>query len=162
MSDLASIEQYGYLAINSCNVFIDGINAKGKETANLLGHTNLFAAGIAHSGAYNRTLTPFGFQGEARTYWEARGVYNEMSPFNYADKIKTPLLLTHGMNDENSGTFPIQSERLYSAIKGHGGTVRLVLLSNEFHGYRSRESLMHTFYEQDAWLEKYVKNKGKH
>jgi dipeptidyl aminopeptidase/acylaminoacyl peptidase len=130
-------------------------------TANLLAHTKLFAAGIARSGAYNRTLTPFGFQGEARTYWQAMDVYNKMSPFNYADKIKTPLLMTHGIDDDNSGTFPIQSERLYSAIKGHGGTVRLVLLPKEFHGYRSRESVLHTFYEQDAWLEKYVKNKKK-
>lgn len=128
-------------------------------TANLLAHTNLFAAGIARSGAYNRTLTPFGFQAEARTYWQAMDVYHKMSPFNYADKIKTPLLITHGIDDDNSGTFPIQSERLYSAIKGHGGTVRLVMLPKEFHGYRSRESVMHTFYEQDAWLEKYVKNK---
>lgn len=128
-------------------------------TANLLAHTNLFAAGIARSGAYNRTLTPFGFQGEARTYWQAMDVYNKMSPFNYADKIKTPLLLTHGIDDDNSGTFPIQSERLYSAIKGHGGTVRLVLLPKEFHGYRSRESILHTFWEMDSWLEKYVKNK---
>jgi dipeptidyl aminopeptidase/acylaminoacyl peptidase len=128
-------------------------------TANLLAHTKLFAAGIARSGAYNRTLTPFGFQGEARTFWEATDVYNRMSPFNYADKIKTPLLLTHGIDDDNSGTFPIQSERLYSAIKGHGGTVRLVLLPKEFHGYRSRESVLHTFWEQDQWLEKYVKNK---
>lgn len=128
-------------------------------TANLLAHTKLFAAGIARSGAYNRTLTPFGFQGEARTYWQATDVYNKMSPFNYADKIKTPLLMTHGIDDENSGTFPIQSERLYSAIKGHGGTVRLVLLPKEFHGYRSRESILHTFWEQDQWLEKYVKNK---
>lgn len=128
-------------------------------TANLLAHTKLFAAGIARSGAYNRTLTPFGFQGEVRTYWQAMDVYNKMSPFNYADKIKTPLLMTHGIDDENSGTFPIQSERLYSAIKGHGGTVRLVLLPKEFHGYRSRESILHTFWEQDQWLEKYVKNK---
>jgi len=128
-------------------------------TANLLAHTDLFAAGIARSGAYNRTLTPFGFQGEARTYWQAMDVYNKMSPFNYADKIKTPLLMTHGIDDDNSGTFPIQSERLYSAIKGHGGTVRLVMLPKEFHGYRSRESVLHTFWEQDRWLEKYVKNK---
>ncbi len=126
-------------------------------SVNLLAHTNLFAAGIARSGAYNRTLTPFGFQGERRTYWEAPEVYNTMSPFNYADNIKTPLLITHGMIDDNSGTFPIQSERLYSAIKGHGGTVRLVMLPMEFHGYRSRESVLHTFWEQDAWLEKYVK-----
>lgn len=128
-------------------------------TANLLAHTKLFAAGIARSGAYNRTLTPFGFQGESRTYWEAPEVYNTMAPFNYADKIKAPILLTHGIDDDNSGTFPIQSERLYSAIKGHGGTVRLVMLPKEFHGYRSRESILHTFWEQDQWLEKYVKNK---
>lgn len=128
-------------------------------TANLLAHTDLFAAGIARSGAYNRTLTPFGFQGEVRTFWQSPEVYNNMSPFNYANKIKLPLLITHGMDDENSGTFPVQSERLYAAIKGHGGTVRLVLLPKEFHGYRSRESVLHTFYEQDAWLEKYVKNR---
>lgn len=128
-------------------------------TANLLAHTNLFAAGIARSGAYNRTLTPFGFQAESRTFWQAPDVYGKMSPFYYADKIKTPLLMTHGMDDENSGTFPIQSERLYSAIKGHGGTVRLVMLPKEFHGYRSRESILHTFWEQDQWLEKYVKNR---
>lgn len=128
-------------------------------TANLLAHTKLFAAGIARSGAYNRTLTPFGFQGEERTFWQVPEVYSKMSPFNYADKIKTPLLLTHGIDDDNSGTFPIQSERLYSAIKGHGGTVRLVMLPKEFHGYRSRESILHTFWEQDSWLENYVKNK---
>ena len=128
-------------------------------TVNLLAHTDLFAAGIARSGAYNRTLTPFSFQGESRTYWQAPDVYNKMAPFNYADKIKTPLLLTHGIDDDNSGTFPIQSERLYSAVKGFGGTVRLVMLPKEFHGYRSRESVLHTFWEQDQWLEKYVKNR---
>ena len=128
-------------------------------TANLLAHTDLFAAGIARSGAYNRTLTPFGFQGERRTFWEAPEIYGGMSPFYYADKIKTPLLITHGMDDENSGTCPVQSERLYSAIKGHGGTVRLVMLPKEFHGYRSRESVLHTFWEQDQWLETYVKNR---
>ncbi|SEL40094.1 alpha/beta hydrolase family protein [Parapedobacter koreensis] len=130
-------------------------------TANLLAHTDLFAAGIARSGAYNRTLTPFGFQGEARTYWQAKDVYDAMSPFTYASQIKAPLLMTHGMDDENSGTFPIQSERLYAAIKGHGGVVRLVLLPKEFHGYRSREGVLHTFWEQDQWLENYVKNKEK-
>lgn len=128
-------------------------------TANLLAHTDLFAAGIARSGAYNRTLTPFGFQGEARTYWQAKDTYDAMSPFTYAPQIKRPLLLTHGMDDENSGTFPIQSERLYAAIKGHGGIVRLVMLPKEFHGYRSREGVLHTFWEQHQWLEKYVKNR---
>ena len=128
-------------------------------TANLLAHTDLFAAGIARSGAYNRTLTPFGFQAEPRTFWEAPEVYGRMSPFNYADRIKTPLLMTHGIDDDNSGTFPVQSERLYAAIKGHGGTVRLVMLPKEFHGYRSRESILHTYWEQDQWLETYVKHR---
>ncbi|SEK18567.1 S9 family peptidase [Parapedobacter koreensis] len=129
-------------------------------TANLLAHTNLFAAGIARSGAYNRTLTPFGFQAEPRTYWEAPEVYYQMSPFSFADKIKTPILLIHGMDDDNSGTFPINSERLYAAIKGHGGTIRLVFLPKELHGYRAKESVFHTLWEMDQWLEKYVKNKA--
>lgn len=128
-------------------------------TANLLAHSDLFAAGIARSGAYNRTLTPFGFQSEKRTYWHAKPVYDRMSPFTYADKIKAPLLITHGIDDENSGTFPVQSERLYAAIKGNAGTVRLVMFPYEFHGFRARESIMHVLWEQDRWLEKYVKNK---
>lgn len=128
-------------------------------TANLLAHTDLFAAGLARSGAYNRTFTPFGFQNERRTYWEAHDVYTRMSPFSYAHQIKTPILLIHGMDDENSGTFPIQSERLYNAIKGHGGTARLVFLPKEFHGYRAKESILHTLWEMDQWLETYVKNR---
>ncbi|MCH7404264.1 alpha/beta hydrolase family protein [Belliella aquatica] len=128
-------------------------------TANLLSHTNLFAAGIARSGAYNRTLTPFGFQYEQRTYWEAPDVYNTMAPFMHADKVKTPILLIHGMADNNSGTFPIQSERYYNALKGHGATTRLVFLPHESHGYSAEESILHTLYEQHQWLEKYVKNK---
>jgi dipeptidyl aminopeptidase/acylaminoacyl peptidase len=128
-------------------------------TAHLLAHTPYFAAGLARSGAYNRTFTPFGFQQEERTYWQAPELYYTLSPFSYADKIKTPLLLIHGMDDENSGTFPIQSERFYNAIKGHGGTTRLVMLPKEFHGYRAKESIMHTLWEMDQWLEKYVKNR---
>ncbi|KLT66407.1 peptidase S9 [Pedobacter sp. BMA] len=128
-------------------------------TANLLAHTNLFAAGIARSGAYNRTLTPFGFQNEDRTYWQVPQLYYEMSPFSYADKIKTPLLLIHGDSDDNTGTYPINSERLFAAIKGAGGTVRFVFLPYEAHGYRGKENILHTLWEQDQWLEKYVKNK---
>ncbi|PST81605.1 S9 family peptidase [Pedobacter yulinensis] len=128
-------------------------------TANLLAHTNMFAAGIARSGAYNRTLTPFGFQNEERTYWQAPALYYEMSPFSYADKIKTPLLLIHGDSDDNPGTFPINSERLFNAIKGAGGTTRFVFLPYEAHGYRGRENILHTLWEQDRWLETYVKNK---
>jgi dipeptidyl aminopeptidase/acylaminoacyl peptidase len=129
-------------------------------TGNLLAHSDLFAAGIARSGAYNRTLTPFGFQAEERTYWEAPSVYFNMSPFNFADKIKEPILLIHGEADNNSGTYPMQSERMYAALKGHGATVRLVMLPAESHGYRARESVMHMAWEMDEWLEKYVKNRN--
>lgn len=128
-------------------------------TVNLLAHCDLFAAGIARSGAYNRSLTPFGFQSEPRTYWEATDLYNKMSPFNYADQIKTPLLMIHGIADNNQGTFPIQSERLYVALKGLGATTRLVLLPLESHGYAARESLLHMLWEMNTWMDKYVKNK---
>jgi dipeptidyl aminopeptidase/acylaminoacyl peptidase len=127
-------------------------------TANLLAHTNLFKAGIARSGAYNRTLTPFGFQNEDRNYWQAPDLYNSMSPFMYADKIKAPILLVHGEMDDNTGTYPIQSERMFNAIKGHGGTVKYVSLPYEAHGYRGRENILHMLNEQFTWLEKYVKN----
>ena len=125
-------------------------------TANLLAHTTLFHAGVAESGAYNRTLTPFGFQAERRTFWEAPDVYTKMSPFWFADKIKTPLLLIHGEADDNTGTFPIQSERLYAAVRGNGGTVRLVMLPSEAHGYRGRETMEHVLYEELAWFDKYL------
>lgn len=128
-------------------------------TANLLAHSRLFAAGIARSGAYNRTLTPFGFQAEPRTYWEAPDIYYNMSPFMHADQVKDPLLMIHGIADNNSGTFPIQSERFYSALKGHGATARLVMLPHESHGYQARESVLHMLWETHQWLEKYVKNK---
>jgi dipeptidyl aminopeptidase/acylaminoacyl peptidase len=126
-------------------------------TANLLAHSDMFRAGIARSGAYNRTLTPFGFQAEERTYWEAPDVYFKMSPFSYADKIKTPILLIHGEADDNQGTFPVQSERFYVALKGHGATVRLVFLPLEAHGYEAHESLSHMLWEMNRWLDTYVK-----
>ncbi len=127
-------------------------------TANLLAHSDLFRLGIARSGAYNRTLTPFGFQAEERTLWEAPETYIEMSPFMYADKINEPILLIHGAADNNTGTFPMQSERFYDALKGHGATARLVMLPAESHGYRARESVMHMLYEMTDWLDRYVKN----
>jgi len=127
-------------------------------TANLLAHSDLFKAGIARSGAYNRTLTPFGFQNEERTYWQAPEIYYKMSPFSYADKIKTPILLIHGEADNNTGTFPVQSERFFSALKGQGATVRFVLLPLESHGYQGRESVLHMFWEMNNWLNTYVKN----
>jgi len=127
-------------------------------TANLLAHTDLFKAGIARSGAYNRTLTPFGFQNEDRTYWQAPQLYFDMSPFSYANKIKTPILLIHGEMDDNQGTFPINSERLFNAIKGHGGTTRFVYLPYEAHGYRAKENILHMIWETNKWLDTYVKN----
>jgi len=128
-------------------------------TANLLAHSRLFKAGVARSGAYNRTLTPFGFQAEQRTYWEAQDIYTTMSPFTHANKIKDPILLIHGMADNNTGTFPIQSERMYAALKGNGATVRYVQLPAESHGYAARESIGHTLAETVAWLDQHVKAK---
>ncbi len=125
-------------------------------TANLLAHTDLFAAGIARSGAYNRTLTPFGFQSERRSFWEVPNVYDQVSPFRYADQITAPLLIVHGEQDSNSGTFPVQSERLYQAIQGTGGTARLVILPFESHGYVARESVLHVLAEQFAWLDRWM------
>ena len=127
-------------------------------TANLLVHSDLFRTGIARSGAYNRTLTPFGFQSEQRNYWEATEVYTEMSPFTYANKLNEPILLIHGEADDNSGTFPVQSERFYAALKGLGATARYVTLPLEAHGYRARESVGHTLWEMTRWLDQYVKN----
>jgi dipeptidyl aminopeptidase/acylaminoacyl peptidase len=127
-------------------------------TANLLAHSNLFKAGVARSGAYNRTLTPFGFQSERRTFWEAPDMYLRISPFAFADKIKTPILLIHGEADDNTGTFPIQSERMYQAIKGNGGTVRYGTLPYEAHGYLGLESVEHVQWEMLQWFDKYVKN----
>jgi dipeptidyl aminopeptidase/acylaminoacyl peptidase len=127
-------------------------------TANLLAHSRLFRAGFAESGAYNRTLTPFGFQSERRTFWEVPDLYAKMSPFWYADKVKDPILLMHGEADDNSGTFPIQSERFYMALKGYGATVRYVTLPNEAHGYAARETLLDVLAERINWFDKYVKN----
>jgi dipeptidyl aminopeptidase/acylaminoacyl peptidase len=126
-------------------------------TANLLAHSDLFRAGIARSGAYNRTLTPFGFQNERRTLWEAPDMYLKNSPFLAANKLKEPLLLIHGEADNNSGTFPLQSERFFEALKGTGGTVRLVMLPYESHAYEARESVEHTLHEMFAWFDRYVK-----
>jgi dipeptidyl aminopeptidase/acylaminoacyl peptidase len=155
----AAVHQLSSMGVGDSNrVAVGGHSYGAFMTVNLLAHTKLFKAGIARSGAYNRTLTPFGFQNEDRTYWQDPQLYYDMSPFNFADKITTPLLLVHGEMDDNSGTFPIQSERLYNAIKGQGGTVRYVVLPYEAHGYRGRENLLHLLYEEDAWLDKYVKN----
>lgn len=152
-----AVDAMGY--IDRERVAVGGHSYGAFMVANLLSHSNLFAAGIARSGAYNRTLTPFGFQSEERNYWEAPEVYYTMSPFMHAEKMKTPLLLIHGKADNNSGTYPMQSERYFNALKGLGATVRLVMLPKESHGYRAKESILHLLWEQDQWLEKYVKNK---
>ncbi len=154
-----AVDAMGY--IDRERVGVGGHSYGAFMVANLLSHSDLFSAGIARSGAYNRTLTPFGFQSEQRNYWEAPEVYYTMSPFMHADKMKTPLLLIHGKADNNSGTYPMQSERYFNALKGLGATVRLVMLPKESHGYRAKESILHMLWEQDQWLEKYVKNKEK-
>ena len=149
-----AIDRLGY--IDRQRVAVGGHSYGAFMVANLLSHSDLFAAGIARSGAYNRTLTPFGFQREERTYWDAPNVYNAMSPFMHADKMKTPLLLIHGEADNNSGTYPMQSERYFNALKGLGATARLVVLPKESHGYRAKESILHLLWEQDQWLQRYV------
>lgn len=157
----AAIEKAVEFGIDKDRVGVMGHSYGAFMTANLLAHSTLFKAGIARSGAYNRTLTPFGFQNERRTFWEAPEIYGKMSPFYHAEKIKTPLLMIHGAADSNPGTFPVQSERMYQAVRGTGGTVRLVLLPHEDHGYAARESIGHVLYEQIAWFDKYVKGTKK-
>lgn len=150
-----AVDSLGY--IDRTKVAIGGHSYGAFMTANLLTHTNLFACGIARSGAYNRTLTPFGFQSEQRNYWDVPAVYNTMSPFMNAEKMKTPLLLVHGEADNNPGTFTLQSERYFQALKGLGAPVRLVILPKESHGYVAKENILHLLWEQDQFLEKYLK-----
>ena len=148
---------HGEKLIDRKKVGVGGHSYGAFMTANLLAHCDLFAAGIGRSGAYNRTLTPFGFQSERRTLWEAKDIYIKLSPFLSANKINEPLLLVHGVNDSNPGTYPIQSKRLFHALKGLGGKARLVLLPLEDHGYRSIESSAHVVAESFDWFDKYVK-----
>lgn len=155
----AAIDEAARLGVvDPDRVGVGGHSYGGFMTANLLAHTDLFRAGVARSGAYNRTLTPFGFQGERRTFWQAPEIYTKMSPFVHANKINEPVLLIHGMADNNSGTYPIQSERLYQAIRGNGGRARLVMLPHESHGYAARESIEHVVAETVRWFDQHVKN----
>ena len=151
-----AVDKLGF--INRKKVAVGGHSYGAFMTANLLTHSNLFACGIARSGAYNRTLTPFGFQSEQRNFWDVPEVYAGMSPFNTADKMKTPMLLVHGDADNNPGTFTLQSERYFQALKGLGAPVRLVLLPKESHGYAAKDNILHLLWEQDQFLEKYLKN----
>jgi dipeptidyl aminopeptidase/acylaminoacyl peptidase len=155
----AAIDKAVELGVTDRNrVGVGGHSYGAFMTANLLAHSDLFRAGIARSGAYNRTLTPFGFQSERRPLWQAKDMYFQVSPFLHADKIKKPLLLIHGEADNNSGTFPMQSDRMYQAVRGNGGVVRYVSLPAESHGYQARESIEHTLYEMIRWFDKYVKD----
>ena len=159
MSAKAAIDKATEMGVTDPDrVGVGGHSYGAFMTVNLLAHSDLFRAGIARSGAYNRTLTPFGFQNERRTLWEAPDLYLKVSPFMFANKINEPLLMTHGEADDNTGTFPIQSERMYQALKGSGATVRLVMLPHEAHGYAGRESIEHVLYEMINWFDKYVKN----
>lgn len=151
-----AVDKLGY--INRKKVGVGGHSYGAFMTANLLSHSNLFACGIARSGAYNRTLTPFGFQSEQRNYWDVPEIYNGMSPFMNASKMKTPMLLTHGEADNNPGTFTLQTERYFQALKGLGAPVRMVILPKESHSYVAKENIMHLLWEQDQFLERYLKN----
>ena len=151
-----AVDNLGF--INRKKVAVGGHSYGAFMTANLLTHSSLFACGIARSGAYNRTLTPFGFQSEQRNYWENPAVYNDMSPFMNAQKMKTPLLLVHGEADNNPGTFTLQTERYFQALKGLGAPARMLILPKESHGYAAKENIMHLLWEQDQFLEKYLKN----
>jgi dipeptidyl aminopeptidase/acylaminoacyl peptidase len=159
MSAKAAIDKAAEMGVTDPErVGVGGHSYGAFMTANLLAHSDLFRAGIARSGAYNRTLTPFGFQSERRTIWEAPDLYMKVSPFLFANKINEPILFIHGEADDNPGTFPIQSERMYQAVKGNGGAVRLVTLPLEAHGYTGRETIEHVLYEMISWFDKYVKN----
>lgn len=155
---IAAVDALG--VVDRSRVGIAGHSYGAFMTANLLAHSDLFRAGIARSGAYNRTLTPFGFQSERRTLWEAPEVYSKVSPLYAADRIDEPILLIHGEIDDNPGTFPLQTERLFHALKGVGGTARMVVLPHEAHGYEGRESNLHVLWEQFAWFDEHVKNAG--
>ena len=154
----AAIDKADALGVIDPNrVGVGGHSYGAFMTANLLAHSTLFKAGIARSGAYNRTLTPFGFQSERRTLWEAPEMYLKVSPFMSANHFNAPILLIHGEADNNQGTFPIQSERLYAALKGNGQTVRYVTLPLESHGYLARESVEHTLWEMLRWFDRHLK-----
>nr|WP_315485199.1 prolyl oligopeptidase family serine peptidase [uncultured Undibacterium sp.] len=150
-----AVDALGY--IDRKKVAVGGHSYGAFMTANLLTYSKLFACGIARSGAYNRTLTPFGFQSEQRNYWETPEVYTKMSPFMNADKMKTPILLVHGEADNNPGTFTLQTERYFQALKGLGAPARMVILPKESHGYAARENILHLLWEQDQFLEKCLK-----
>ena len=150
-----AVDALGY--IDRTKVAVGGHSYGAFMTANLLTHSDDFACGIARSGAYNRTLTPFGFQSEQRNYWDNPDIYNTMSPFMNAEKMKKPILLIHGEADNNPGTFTLQTERYFQAIKGLGGNARMVILPKESHGYQAKKNLMHMLWEQEQFLDKYLK-----
>jgi dipeptidyl aminopeptidase/acylaminoacyl peptidase len=152
----SAVDELQRLGVTDDRVAVGGHSYGAFMTANLLAHSRRFKAGIGRSGAYNRLLTPFGFQSEERTLWEAPDTYVTMSPFMHADKVEAPLLLLHGESDNNPGTFPIQSERLFQALKGLGKTAKLVVLPLESHGYAAKENVLHMCYEMDTWLEKHM------
>ena len=159
MDAKAAVDKAVEMGVTDRNrVGVGGHSYGAYMTDNLLAHSDIFKAGIAESGAPNRTLTPFGFQNERRTIWDDPDLYIKMSPFMFANKIKSPLLLIHGEADDNTGTFPIQSERMYEAVRGNGGTVRLVFLPSEAHGYRAKETIEHVNWEKLRWFDKWVKD----
>jgi dipeptidyl aminopeptidase/acylaminoacyl peptidase len=152
-----AVDKLGY--IDRTKVAVGGHSYGAFMTANLLTHSTDFACGIARSGAYNRTLTPFGFQSEQRNFWDVPEMYNGMSPFYTANKMKKPILLIHGEADNNPGTFTLQTERYFQALKGLGADARMVILPKESHGYAAKENILHLLWEQEQFLDKHLKGK---
>ncbi|MDE2784781.1 MAG: prolyl oligopeptidase family serine peptidase [Gemmatimonadota bacterium] len=122
-------------------------------TLNAMVHTPFFKAGIAGDGNYNRTFTPLGFQREPRYFWDAREVYLGMSPFVYANNLTGAVLLYHGMHDQNVGTAPDHSPRLFHALNGLGKEAAMYLYPFEDHGPATRETLLDLWARWAAWLD---------
>lgn len=144
--------------VDRTRIGIGGHSYGAFSTVNAMVHTPFFKAGIAGDGNYNRTLTPLDFQSERRTFWEAKDTYLAMSPLLFANNMSGALLMYHGLGDQNVGTDPINSPRLFQALNGLGKTAAMYLYPFEDHGPATKETLLDLWGRWSAWLDKYVKN----
>ncbi len=151
----AMVDQ-GY--IDRDHVGIGGHSYGAFSTVNALTLTSIFKAGIAGDGMYNRSLTPFGFQSERRNFFEAQSTYLEMSPFFRADKISGPLLMYHSLEDQNVGTAPISSIRMFHALQGLGKPAALFMYPYEDHSVATYQTDLDQWARWFAWFDMYVKN----
>ena len=128
------------------------------STVNALTLVPYFKAGIAGDGMYNRSLTPFGFQSERRDFFQAEQTYLDMSPFFRADKISGALLMYHALEDQNVGTAPISSIRMFHALQGLGKPAALYMYHYEDHSDATYASDLDLWARWFAWFDVYVKN----